>query len=396
MNLMIERSQRRTVFAIGAAQTLGWGSTYYLPAVLADSIAKDIGVSTSTVFGAFSLSLVVAAILGPFAGRQIDRLGGRLILMSSSVAFAVALVVLSVSSGPVTLFGAWIVIGVGMSIGLYEAAFSTLARLYRSGARSAITVVTLMAGFASTACWPISAHLDAEIGWRNVCLFWAILHVTVGLPLYWSLKDALQPEQQRQHEIKQTWQESDHVDRPAPASSMVLLAILFASTWFIATGMAAHLPRLLVELGATPSASMLAAALLGPAQVAGRLLEYFFLSRHHPLLSARLASLAHPVAAAALLLIGAPAAFAFAALHGFGVGILTIATGTLPLVMFGAHGYGLRQGLLMAPARCAQASAPFAFALLIDAWGVMSLIATLLLALLGLAALQLLAASART
>lgn len=103
------------------------------------------------------------------------------------------------------------------------------------------------------------------------------------------------------------------------------------------------------------------------------LLEFGFLKRAPALLSARLAAMAHPVGVAALLLIGAPAATAFAVLHGAGNGIMTIAIGTLPLLLFGSAGYGQRQGMLMIPARVLQAGAPFLFGLCVDRWGVHAL-----------------------
>src|SRR5690606_27181508 len=140
-------------------------------------------------------------------------------------------------------------------------------------------------------------------------------------------------------------------------------------TWFVSTAMAAHLPALVMAGGATLAAAVAIGALVGPAQVAGRLVEFGLLRRVHPLMSARLASLMHPLGAAVLGLAGAPGAAAFALLHGAGNGVLTIAKGTLPLVLFGPQGYGLRQGLLMVPARIAQALAPWIFGLWLEWWG---------------------------
>ncbi len=133
--------------------------------------------------------------------------------------------------------------------------------------------------------------------------------------------------------------------------------------------MATHLPRMLETMGATLTAAVAVGALIGPAQVAGRLLEFGLLRRVHPLLSARLAALAHPAGVAVLLAGGPGMAALFAILHGAGNGILTIAKGTLPLALFGPQGYGARQGWLMMPARFAQALAPFLFGLALDAWG---------------------------
>jgi predicted MFS family arabinose efflux permease len=372
------------VAALGVAQTLAWASSYYLPAMLAAPMARDLGVSVPTVFGAFSFALVVSALLGPYAGRAIDRWGGRPVLMGTNLVFAAGLAALAAAQGPVSLFAAWMLVGVGMGAGLYEAAFSALVRLYGRDSRSAITGITLLAGFASTVGWPLSTLLDAQLGWRGACLAWAALHLLLGLPLNATLPRITAPGMPQEGAAASPDAATDDGGTtPRIRLAAGLLAFVFAATWFISTAMAAHLPRLLQAGGATLGVAVAVGALVGPAQVAGRLLEFGFLRRIHPLLSARMAALAHPVGAAALLMAGAPVAALFGILHGAGNGILTIAKGTLPLVLFGPHGYGARQGLLMVPARIAQAFAPLAFGLCLDRWGAGALWLT---AVLGVAA----------
>ena len=156
---MSAASQRWTVARLGTAQTLAWASSYYLPAMLAAPMAHDLGVATPTVFAAFSVALIVSALLGPLAGRAIDRHGGRPVLVCTNLLFAAALVGMALAQGPVGLFAAWVLMGVAMGSGLYEAAFATLVRLYGQGARGAITGITLIAGFASTVGWPLSAWM---------------------------------------------------------------------------------------------------------------------------------------------------------------------------------------------------------------------------------------------
>jgi predicted MFS family arabinose efflux permease len=368
--------------ALGTAQLIGWGSTYYLPAIIGAPLGRDLGLSSATVFGAVSLALLVSALAGPVAGRAIDRLGGRDVLGLSSLVFAAGLALLGLAEGPGLLFAAWVAIGAAMGIGLYDSAFATLVRLYGRDARRTITGITLIAGLASTVAWPISAAIEAEFGWRAVCFFWAAVHLGLGLPLYRLALPAATP-----------------VAVPAPVAAaraspregsraLVLLAFVFAVGWFVSTAMAAHLPRLLETAGATPAAAILAAALVGPGQVAGRLAEFGLMQRLHPLLSARAAVLAHPLAATALIGLGAPAVVPFALVHGAGNGILTIANGTLPLAVFGPGDYGFRQGLLGAPARIAQAVAPLVFALALDAWGLGALWLTAGLGLAAFAALM--------
>ena len=354
-----------TVAALGTAQTLAWASSYYLPAMLAESMARDLGVRTPTVFAAFSAALIVSAVLGPHAGRAIDRWGGRPVLMLTNLVFAAGLAGLGLAQGPVGMIAAWLVLGIGMGSGLYEAAFASLVRLYGRDSRSAITGITLIAGFASTVGWPLSTFLEAEIGWRGACLTWAALHIVLGLPL-----NALLPSAGAPPPLPDMPASPAEATEPnAPWRATVILAFVFAATWFISTAMAAHLPRLLLASGATLAMAVFVGALIGPAQVGARLLEFGLLRRIHPLLSARLAAALHPLGVLALAVFGAPAAAAFGVLHGAGNGILTIAKGTLPLVIFGPQGYGHRQGLLMVPARVAQALAPWVFGLCLDRWG---------------------------
>ncbi|HYD77117.1 MFS transporter [Ramlibacter sp.] len=372
-----------TVAALGSAQTLAWASTYYLPAILAAPMARDLGLSVPTVFAAFSLALVGSALIGPYAGRTIDRWGGRPVLMATSLVFALGLALLGASRTPLMLFLAWAVLGIGMGSGLYEAGFAALVRLYGASSRGAITGITLIAGFASTVGWPLSAWLEAEFGWRGACFAWAALHLVLGLPLNACVPRAgALPAREATAEAP--------AQAAPPMRAMLLLSFVFAATWFISTAMAAHLPRLLVAGGATMAAAVAVGALIGPAQVAARLLEFGLLRRVHPLLSARLAATMHPLGVAALAVAGPPAAAVFGVLHGAGNGILTIAKGTLPLVLFGPQGYGHRQGVLMVPARIAQALAPWLFGVALDHWGAGALALSAGLSLLALGALMVL------
>lgn len=361
---------RSLVLRLGTAQTLAWASSYYLPAMLADAMAADLGMGTTQVWLGFSLALGVSALLGPFSGHAIDLHGGRRVLSLVSLLFAAGLLTLALAPNPAVLFMGWLVLGVAMGCGLYDAAFAALVRLQGASARSAITGITLLAGFASTVGWPFTAWLAHTWGWREACATWAVLHLVLGLPLNASLPPGRAAEPQRQPEpagATPTSSSSAHVQPPRQVA--MALAYVFAVTWFISTAMAAHLPHMLMAHGASLSAAVATAALVGPAQVAGRLIEYGLMRRWHPLWSTRLAALAHPLGAATWLALGSVSSPVFAVLHGTGNGILTIAKGTLPLALFGAQGYGQRQGWIMAPSRLAQAAAPLLFGACVARWG---------------------------
>lgn len=355
------------VVALGITQTLAWASSYYIPAVLAVPMARSLDIASSWVFGAFSAALVLSALIAPWVGRVIDAKGGRAMLTASNVVLAAGLALLAAAqgevAGPVVLLLGWLVMGLGISMGLYDAAFATLAGLYGRAARGPITGITLIAGFASTVGWPVSAVLEELVGWRGACLAWAGLHLVLGLPLNrFLVPPAPPPEKAAAAAVPD--------GPPPPRFAMPLLAVVFATTWFVAGAMAAHLPVLLEAAGTTTAVAIAAGALIGPAQVGARILEFGFLRRFHPLVSARIATLCHPIGAVVLALYGGPAAAVFVVLHGMGNGVLTIAKGTLPLAVFGPVGYGARTGLISAPSRLLQATAPFLFGLVLEGGGV--------------------------
>lgn len=364
---MTVASQHAVVARLGTTQTLAWASSYYLPAVLAAPLAADIGIPITHIFGAFSLALVLSALVGPRAGRALDEWGGRTVLATTSVLFAVGLTALGMAQTDWQMWAAWALIGVGMGSGLYDAAFAAVVRMYPANARSAITGITLLAGFASTVGWPLTAWWNEIFGWRGTCFAWACLHILLGLPLHLSLPKATRANAKP---ISQALTESHagHASPVAPRWMMGALASVFAITWFTSTAMAAHLPMLLQMQGLTASAALGIAMLVGPAQVIARVLEFGLLRHVHPFHSARLAAAAHPLGVLGIVALGPAAAWLFASLHGAGNGILTIAKGTLPLVMFGSAGYGERQGWLMIPARFAQASAPALFGMAVVRW----------------------------
>jgi MFS family permease len=357
------QSRVTVVAALGATQTLAWASSYYLPAILGAPIAETLGLSPSVFFAIFSIALLLSAAAGPVVGKIIDQHGGRGVLAASNVVLALGLVLMAQAQGTAGLVIAWIALGVGITTGLYDPAFATLTRLYGHEARNPITGITMIAGFASTIGWPVSAFMLHHYGWREACLVWAALNLFVCLPVNFFLI----PKPPAQLPMRRA-----HVADPEPDAApgaMLVLAFFFSAAWFVTGAMAAHLPRLLQAAGATPTEAVAAAALVGPAQVIARLVEFGLLRRVHPLISARIATIMHPIGALALMVSAPFGIAAFALLHGAGNGMITIAKGTLPLAIFGPRSFGLRSGVLSAPARITQSAAPFLFGLLLDTVG---------------------------
>src|ERR1700749_4412702 len=229
---MASTSPRRfpIVFALGTTQTLAWASSYYLPAILADPIGHDLGMSSNWIFAAFSAALVISALLGPRVGRQIDLFGGRPVPCASNLPIAAGLILLGVTTSIPVLLLAWLLLGIGMGFGLYDAAFAALGRIYGHAARGPITGITLMAGFASTVGWPLTALGLDHIGWRDTCFAWAAAHILIGLPLNYFM---LPPVPGAKIAAATATKPHVAIDR-----TMILLAFTFAAAWTVTGAMA--------------------------------------------------------------------------------------------------------------------------------------------------------------
>ena len=244
--------------------------------------------------------------------------------------------------------------------------------------------MTLIAGFASTVGWPISALLEHRLGWRGACLAWAALHLAIGLPLnLWALR-------KEPRAIKEKIEPKGELPAVGFDRRMAVLMFMFTMSGIVSIGMATNLPGLFIAIGASPGAAIAAASLMGPAQVGARILEYSARNAIHPLVSARIACSLHPLGALLLATLGAAGASLFAVVHGAGNGMLTITRGTLPLALFGPRGYGARIGQISAPARIGQAVGPFLFGVSFSHLGVRALLISSSLSLLALISLQLL------
>ena len=383
------------VIAIGLAQMVAWASSTYLPAVLAVPMAADFGVAPSWVFAAYSCALGIMAVLGPAVGRVIDRQGGRRVMCAANLVLAGGLLVLGLSGQIATMFLGWALIGIGMALGLYDAAFAALVREHGLKAREPITGITLLGGFASTLGWPVTAWLVAQWDWHIACFAWAGANLLIGLPLnryFIAAHDELGPARPTETGAA----EASGEKRSAHRRNFILLAVFGAATAFVTSAMAAHLPLFLMLAGVGSTAAIAAAALVGPAQVVARLGEFLLARkfRLNPLSTATFATALHPLAGLLFLgLTGLPGiAMFFAVLHGAGNGLITIAKGTLTLALFGQHGYGVLQGKLAIAQRVMQAAAPFVFALVISgggaAAGLWLTVLCSLIALLALAAIR--------
>ena len=358
-------SARLIVPALGVTQIMAWGSSYYLPAVLARPIADDTGWSFAWVVGALSIGLLVAGLVSPYVGRQIHRHGGRPILIVSALLLATGQAGLALAPNLPVFIAAWVVIGFGMSAGLYDAAFSTLGRTYGQAARRHITTLTLFGGLASTICWPLSAFFVQELGWRGACAAYAAIQVTLSLSIYlFALpREHRNGDETERREASQTGAIPDKL-----RSIFALLAATITIAPVISTVISVHLLTILQARDITLAAAVALGAMVGPSQVGARFIEMLIARYHHPIWT-KLASVSFVALGLGLLWAHFPLTGLTLVFYGAGIGLESIARATLPLVLFGAGQYAPIMGKLARPSLIAQAAAPSIGAALIQWFG---------------------------
>jgi len=324
-------------------------------------VAAERGFSLTFAMGGFSVGLLAAGLVSPKIGRLIDRYGGHRIMPFGSLGGALGLFALPYASHPVAYYATWVLLGFALAASLYDPAFATLGRIFGARARSPITALTLMGGFASTVSWPVTFVLLQSVGWKMTYVIYAAALALIAAPLH---AFAL-PRTRAEADIKPAHGASlPPPARPATGAAFLLVVAAFASYAFVPSGLSAHLLAIFQRAGIDPGTVVLIGALFGPSQVAARLCEFIFARNVHPLLMARFA-VGLLVASFLLLAVfgfSMPVAFAFAIMFGIANGLITIARGAVPLALFGAVGYGGIIGRIAGPALIITAVAPVVIA----------------------------------
>ena len=347
---------RRIALALGTVEVISWGVSFYLPAIVAGPAAVSLHVSKIGILGGFSWALLAAGLLAPRVGRKIDRVGGRLVVAASTLIIAVGLALLAAAPNLLFWYAGWTVLGAGMSTGLYDAAFATVGHLFGAGSAPAITGITLIAGFASTIFWPLGAALLPALGWRGLLFFYAGLELAVNLPLVLLFVPADGAVPAADDDLKVASSDAAGGTEGGRAKALGCLSAFFTLRWFITSAIAVFVLRLFAGIGLSRGEAVFVAALFGPSQVAGRVLDYALSERLGLLVRARLGAALMPAGILILALHGPP--IAFAVCYGISNGILTINRGTLPMAIFGPEGYATLLGWLAMPVLLAQAGAP--------------------------------------
>lgn len=354
----------RVVWALAVTQIVSWGSLYYAFALLLGPIEAELHWARTSVVGAFSVSLLVAGVAAFPAGALIDRFGGRMPMALGSLCAAALLALVAVTHSLMVFYLLWAGLGLCMAATLYEPAFAVIYRSFRADARKAVTALTLVAGFASTVFWPLTGALVEKLGWRGAVGALALLNLLVCFPLHvLMLEDAAARGAGGRAEVR----------RPLPlrAPAFWLLGVVFTANMLAFSALSVHLVPLLSERGLSMVQTLMLVALVGPMQVAGRIVEYLLGRRVSAVASGVTALASLPVALVLLAAGGSRLALlgAAIALYGASNGVMTIVRAVVPADLFGRERYGALNGALSVPVVVSRAAGPVAASLLWSAGG---------------------------
>ena len=360
------------VVALGITQITAWGTSYYCLGVLAGPISQDTGWSRGFVFLGFTVALLVMGLVSSAVGRAIDRHGGRAVMTLGTVLVSAGLFALAhVRSEPAYL-AVWAFLGLGMRLCLYDAAFAALVQVAPSRGRKAISYLTLFGAFASSVFWVVGHALNEQVGWRQTLVLFALINLVVCLPLHWlglarrETAEAAAPAGAAAADV-----DGPPLEGRARSVAIVLFALIMSLNGFVFGVISVQLVPLLEAAGLVTAAAVWVASLKGVAQFGGRVVEIVFARNLRAITVGRIAVGVLPPSLL-LLLAGTgslPLIVAFTLLMGASQGVITIVRGAVPLVLFGAKGYGAVLGVIATPILVVNAAAPAVFAWIVDRWG---------------------------
>ena len=386
----------RLVAILSLGQIIGWGTSFDMPGVLGRRIAADLQMENALAFAGLTVMMVTGAICGPATGRLLARFGAARILGIGSLVLALALVLLSLATGPVLYFAAWVIFGLGAALGLSVPCYAAVVEREGSDAKRTIAILMIFTGLSAAVCWPLWALLDGWIGWRAACLIAAAVQAFVVAPLHLfalpkpALRDAAANAADTREPLALT--------TPDARRAILLIALVSAAFNLITVGIGTQLIVMLQAAGASPVLALQLGSLRSVFGISARAFDVVTGKRGSALTSGTLA--------AGLILASLPILFlaggntvaltAFLVCYGFGSGISAVTRAVLPLAFVSPSRYASVSANLSLTSNLAMATAPVITAAVFDHLGVQGLITyCATLAALTLSGLLLLAAIAR-
>jgi MFS family permease len=378
-------TERRALWAIAVAETLIWAGLYYSFAALLVHWEADFDWTKPQLAAGLTIAIATSALASPVFGNLIDKGRGPLVLAGCAALGGAMMLVLSQVQFLWQFYAVWFGVGLAISGCLYEPCFAFITRIRGADATQAITFVTLFAGFAGAVSFPVAHFVSEWAGWRSAALVYGAMVLVIAAPLMFFATRHLE---RQSHAVASAGALSD-----APAGPHFLKKPAF---WFLAAGFAFlalnhgiilnHLLPLLTERGVALGTAVLAASMIGPMQVVGRVL--MMMAARRVSMTVIMGACYIAIALAAMALLGASGApwllAVFVICQGGGYGVMSIVKPVIMRETLGHTNFGAIAGAQAVPYLLTLAGAPLIGALLWLAAGYDAvLVVTLVSAVLG-------------
>jgi len=351
--------KNRAIIMLAIAQTLVWAGFYYMFPAMLLRWEQTLGWSKTDLTAAITLAISISALAAPLAGRLIDQGKGALMMTASSFLGAICLIWLSLVTSKIEFYAIWSLLGLIMAGCLYEPCFALITRAKGSEAKQSIILVSLVAGFASTICYPSLYALSEAFGWQSALQIFAGVLILIATPLMWAGASTVEKAgKSSQKKYKENIvQQRAFLGRPAfwfLAIGFALLAIVHGVTIH-------HMFPILADRGINAEAAVMAASFIGPMQVAGRLA--MMAAERHISFSQITGSCFIFVSMAILLLLatsGVPTLLVgFVILFGSAHGVVSIVRPVVAREILGGNNFGAKFGALAMLYLAGSAAAPY-------------------------------------
>lgn len=370
-SLVSGHARRNAIALVGLATTqiIGWGSTFYLPAVLGEQISLDLSASSEIVFSGISVMMLACALLSPRTGPLIAQYGARRILTAGSALMAVGLLLMSSAQGMFSYLLSWTIVGLASPMALNLAAYSAVAQIYGHNSARAMTVLSFFTGLASAIFWPTTGWLSTWLDWHAICRIYALVHLAIALPIHHFALDtaALDGPGPPGTDAPPSAARPESSWAIVSSPGFYLIALALAMNCFIVTGLQVHIIELLKGIGLSAATSIKVCTLIGPSQVLSRGVWFSLKKMPSALGTGLWAAALFPTALLLIWLSNGSLAVIVPAvvLLGVAMGLSLPVRATIPLELFGEKRFAVYFGYLSLFQNIASAAAPLLLASLI-------------------------------
>lgn len=346
-------SQHPKIHQLGLSQILAYGALFYAFASIKTPLAQHAGTTEQAIINGLSVAFLLKAISAPWVGKAVDHFGAIRVLSLGLCIGGFGFAALAWVPDIRWIWLCLIPIAAGYAMATYEVAFGAAVQYDETRSRLNISVITFYGGVASSCTWVFLGLVIPAIGLAGATMMTGVLLIGMGL-LFFTYRQ--EPKPLNAEPVGFQWSGLTRAEKRALgvlATVGTLDYVVFGGvtllfiTWFSAVGFSAE-------------SAVLLAAIYGPFQVVGRVIEMRFGHQYDARLTGLVAVACVPTSLAMLWLSGDSLLWVCVAMACFGManGVITVTNGYVVNMYFRAQVYGRAKGLITAPKALGSAVGP--------------------------------------